>query len=349
VSSDNLPARTVPDRPHYAIDHDAVLKAVGINARDPNAQALLLTCERYGLDPILKHMILIQGRPYVTRDGLLHVAHRSGQFDGIEVVEQGETQTHHTAKVSVYRKDMGRPFTYIGRYPKNGSNKGYGPEMAVKCGEVMALRRAFNVGLCAREEVWDQEIADEAPSPSRRPNRQRAALPPPIDIEREAEDEPAPDRQAINAGFTPRETQQVYEAPDDDERPDWPGFAARRAKSHNDALEGLYEESGVDPSARHHHKVNAHQLAQVVAGKAVERGLPDPAKRTQGWASGVADRLWRSKAEQVRAVVEEYLAGKRSEARKAFGLLDDGPEDEAQAEPAAVGAGREAGSDDDVE
>jgi hypothetical protein len=151
----------------------------------------------------------------------------------------------------------------------------------------------------------------------------------------------------VASALVPRETRRVHEAPDeDDQGVDWPGFAARRAKSHNDGLEALYEESGVDPSARHHHKVNAHQLAQVVAGKAVERGLPDPPKRTQGWASGVADRLWRSKAEQVQAVVEEYLAGKRSEARKAFGLLDDGPEDEAQAEPAAVG-GREPGSDDE--
>lgn len=146
------------DLTRIPIDQDAVLKAVGLNVRDPNAQALLLTCQRYGLDPVLRHMCLIQGRPYVTRDGLLHVAHSSGKFDGIEVLETSENQTHYTAKVSVYRKDMSHPFTYVGRYPKAGQNKAYGPEMAVKCGEVMALRRAFNVALCAREEVWDHEI-----------------------------------------------------------------------------------------------------------------------------------------------------------------------------------------------
>lgn len=143
------------------IDHEAVLKAVGLNVRDPNAQALLLTCQRYGLDPVLKHMVLIQNRPYVTRDGLLHVAHQSGKFDGIEVLEIGETQTHYTAKVAVYRKDMGRPFTYPGRYPKSGGNKFYGPEMAIKTAECMALRRAFNVALCAREEVWEQDVEAE--------------------------------------------------------------------------------------------------------------------------------------------------------------------------------------------
>ena len=182
-------AKTEPETQGYTIDREAVLRSLGLNLKDVNAQTLLLTCERYGLDPILKHMVLIQGRPYVTRDGLLHVAHRSGQLDGIEVLEQDETTTHHVAKVAVYRKDMGRPFTYIGRYPKAGSNKAYGPEMAVKCAEVMALRRAFDVGLCAREELWDQE-ADEAPIQA------QARSLPPVPGEPEPEAEPMPSRPA---------------------------------------------------------------------------------------------------------------------------------------------------------
>lgn len=140
------------------INRDAVLRAVGLNVNDPNAQALLLVCERYGLDPLLKHMVLIQQRPYITRDGYLSVAHASKQLDGIETVEEGETQTHWWAKVAVYRKDMAHPFTYKGRYPKSGSNKSYGPEMALKCAEVAALRRAFNVtGAGAADERWDTE------------------------------------------------------------------------------------------------------------------------------------------------------------------------------------------------
>lgn len=138
------------------IDQAGVLKALNLNPNDPKTQALLLVCDKYGLDPVLKHMVLIQGTPYITRDGLMHNAHNSGQFDGIEVVEQGETNTHWTAKVAVYRKDMGRPIAYTGRYPKGGSNKEYGPEMAVKCAEVAALRRAFNItGIATREEQWD--------------------------------------------------------------------------------------------------------------------------------------------------------------------------------------------------
>ncbi len=139
------------------IDRGAVLTALGLNPNSPNTHALLLVCERYNLDPLLKHMVLIKTNPYVTRDGYLAIAHRSGQFDGMEVLEQGETPTHFTAKVAVYRRDMGRPFSYVGRFPKSKDMaKEYGPEMAVKVAEVQALRRAFNVtGIGAADEQWE--------------------------------------------------------------------------------------------------------------------------------------------------------------------------------------------------
>lgn len=145
----------------HAIDHDAVLRHLRLNPSDPRTQALLVVCDRYGLDPILKHVVLVDGNVYVTRDGLLHVAHSSGQLDGIEVVDEPHVVDEHWhAKVSVYRKDMGRPFTYVGRYPTRGGNQRYAPEMAVKCAEVMAMRRAFDVAIAAREELHD---ADEQP------------------------------------------------------------------------------------------------------------------------------------------------------------------------------------------
>jgi len=140
----------------------AILNAVGIKPDNPVHQAALLACDRYDLDPLLKHIIVIpNGGLYVTRDGLLHIAHRSGQFDGMEVVDQHDTDAEWIAKVSVHRKDMGRPFTYVGRYPHSGSNKKYGPEMAVKVAEVAALRRAFAVALPTVEEQWGRDRGDE--------------------------------------------------------------------------------------------------------------------------------------------------------------------------------------------
>jgi hypothetical protein len=88
----------------------------------------------------------------------------SGELDGIEVRMLDETQTHYVAVASVWRKDMSRPFTYQGRFPKTGRQgpgAQYGPEMAEKVAECRALRRAFSIALCSREEAWD---TDEAPT-----------------------------------------------------------------------------------------------------------------------------------------------------------------------------------------
>lgn len=156
------------------VDREAVLRHLQLDPRNPATQALLLVCERYGLDPLLKHMLLIQGRPYVTRDGYLHLAHQSGRLDGIEILDEGEDDDHWWAKVAVHRKDMARPFTYRGRYPKQGAgNAKYGPEMAIKCAEVAALRRAFNVtGIGAADEKWDADDVHTVDVPAF--DRQRA-------------------------------------------------------------------------------------------------------------------------------------------------------------------------------
>lgn len=123
-----------------------LLAAVGIKAGDPVHQAALIACHQYDLDPLRKEVIVIpRSGPYVTRDGYLRIAHRSGEFNGMVVLEESETSTHWEAKVAVYRKDMAHPFTYTGRYPKAGQNKQYGREMAITRAERTALSRAFPV------------------------------------------------------------------------------------------------------------------------------------------------------------------------------------------------------------
>jgi hypothetical protein len=123
-----------------------LLAAVGIKAGDPVHQAALIACHQYDLDPLRKEVIVIpRSGPYVTRDGYLRIAHRSGHLDGIVVMDESETPTHWEAKVAVHRKDMAHPFTYTGRYPKAGTNKQYGREMAITRAERTALARAFPV------------------------------------------------------------------------------------------------------------------------------------------------------------------------------------------------------------
>lgn len=140
-----------------SVDPGKVLAYLGLNPSDPKSQAVVAVAQRYDLDPVLKHVIVIpKGGAYITRDGLLHVAHRSGQLDGIVVDQEprlSEDGKEWSARVSVYRKDMGHPFTFPGRYPVSGLNREYAQEMALKAAEAHALRRAFDVaGLPALDE-----------------------------------------------------------------------------------------------------------------------------------------------------------------------------------------------------
>jgi hypothetical protein len=150
-----------------------VLDYLGLNPNDPRSQAVVAVAQRYDLDPLLKHVIVIpKGGVFITRDGLLHVAHRSGVLDGI-VVEQepklSEDGKEWVARVSVYRKDMSHPFTFPGRYPVNGGNRDYAQEMAMKSAESHALRRAFSVtGL--------QAIDEQRPEPAQQSGGLGAAL-----------------------------------------------------------------------------------------------------------------------------------------------------------------------------
>jgi len=180
-----------------AIDKEAVLRALNINVRDPKHQAMLLICERYNLDPVLKHVVLISGNAYVTRDGLLHVAHQTGMLDGIVVEDESETDDEWQAKVTVYVKGQTHGYTYRGRYPKSGQQKRYGAEMAVKCAEVMALRRAFGVtGIPTVEEQWDKAdaiVVQEKPAPELSGGGDAGTVPPAVVA---SPGVPAPDRQA---------------------------------------------------------------------------------------------------------------------------------------------------------
>lgn len=147
--------------------NEQALRYLGLNPNSPADQAMVAVARHYDLDPLLKHVVVIpKGGIYITRDGLLDVAHRSGQLDGI-VVDQEPTLDQNNrewvARVSVYRKDMRHPFTFPGRYPVSGSNKAYAQEMALKAAESHALRRAFRVtGIPA----YDEHRPEAAPQAS---------------------------------------------------------------------------------------------------------------------------------------------------------------------------------------
>ena len=144
----------------------ALLKAVGLDRVSVEQRELALAiAKRYDLDLLLKHLVLIDGRPFITRDGLLWIAHRSGQFDGMTVTKPAVEDDYWYAEATVYRKDMSHPFTYGGRYPTKGGNQKFAPEMATKVAESMALRRAFNVSAPSADERWDVDVPVVEPEP----------------------------------------------------------------------------------------------------------------------------------------------------------------------------------------
>lgn len=135
----------------------ALIRALGFDKLTPEVRELTLAiADRYDLDPMLRHLVMVEGKPFITRDGLLWVAHRSGVFDGIEVTLPEKVDRYWRCTASVWRKDMSRPTVYPGRYPAGAKND---EEMAIKCAESMALRRAFNVAAPVLEERWAMEDA----------------------------------------------------------------------------------------------------------------------------------------------------------------------------------------------
>lgn len=135
-------------------------RILGLDPNDPRVRAAMVICDRYGLDPLLKHVVVIPNSgAYITRDGLLHIAHRSGLLDGIEIVGQPEVDQRHkewTCRVAVHRKDWAHPVVMPGRYPAAAR---YGPEMAITRAERAALKRAFDITDDDDIARWEQVTA----------------------------------------------------------------------------------------------------------------------------------------------------------------------------------------------
>ena len=153
-----------------------ILEYLDLDPRKVETQALLAVCRRYNLDPLLRHVVLVEGRTYITRDGMIAVAHDSGHFAGLEVDAVVEDDDGWTTTATVWRDDMPRPFRYPGRAekvvkgdtPKRAAQRlQAGPKMAIKDAELTALRRAFNVAGADSESELDAAagpLLDERPA-----------------------------------------------------------------------------------------------------------------------------------------------------------------------------------------
>jgi len=131
-------------------------------------QAIAITmANRYGLDPVLKHVQPLKfgqkWQSYITKAGLLHVAHQSGQLAGFSFqVERSENPITGKPDVSctctVHRKDMEHPISstvWLSEYRSGnpGPWQSHTNEMLKKVALVSAFRMAFDVSIPAIEEM----------------------------------------------------------------------------------------------------------------------------------------------------------------------------------------------------
>jgi len=155
-------------------------------ATDPEFQILCMTAKKLGLDPSLKQIWCVKNlnRPddpaqiYASRDGLLAIAHRSGQFDGMESGVRKNADGEEVGFCRIWRKDMSHPFEaeiLRSEYDLKRNLWASKPQtMTVKVAEAHCLRRAFDIqGVYTPDEMPEQE-----PSPYRAGSVPAEVVPP---------------------------------------------------------------------------------------------------------------------------------------------------------------------------
>lgn len=134
-----------------------VVELMGFKGPPQQITLLFQLAEHYQLDPLTKEISLIPGKgPFVGVWGRLHIAHRSGMLDGLEMDDEYDTDRHHCCRVVVWRKDQGRPAAkVIGRVGKH-EKKDWPLEIARARGLRAALGFAFSI-----HDAYDQTDEDD--------------------------------------------------------------------------------------------------------------------------------------------------------------------------------------------
>lgn len=166
-----------------------VKRTVARGVSDDEFAMFIYLANKYDLDPFLKEICVVKRKVFnnykkdwdevisimTTRDGFLTIAHKSGQFGGMEsdaiYTDKGELDG---AYCKVWNKSFTNPVTVKIKfkeycvYTKEGKAQalwGSKPEtMAKKVAESQALRKAFNIKGIYAEEEMEAEIKGSAKS-----------------------------------------------------------------------------------------------------------------------------------------------------------------------------------------
>lgn len=149
---------------------EILLETVAKGCSPEQFMLMLELARRYKLDPFAKQIWATPAGIFVGRDGFLTLAHRSGDFDGMETTFEERDGKLFAATCTVWHKQMSHPFrvtvrldeffrpTPPGKKPGAWERMPY--VMLQKCAEAHALRRAFCVtGLYDEAEFPPDEPA----------------------------------------------------------------------------------------------------------------------------------------------------------------------------------------------
>jgi len=181
-----LPVAT-NDSPWSREQVELIKRTVAKGASDDELKLFLHLASRYDLDPFTRQIWFIKygddAHIFTGRDGFLHIAHRSGAFNGMQTqlreepvpfeiryynrkekkVEVLTRPSQFVAVCTVYRKDMSEPFVCEVWESEYSTGQGLWPTkrrvMIQKVAEASTLRRAFDIsGLYLPEEVSENEV-----------------------------------------------------------------------------------------------------------------------------------------------------------------------------------------------
>ena len=182
-----LPTTANNDSPWSKEQIELIKRTVAKGASDDELKLFLHLASRYDLDPFTRQIWFIKygddAHIFTGRDGFLHIAHRSGAFNGMQTqlreepvpfeiryynrkekkVEALKRPSQFVATCTVYRKDMDQPFICEVWESEYSTGQGLWPTkrrvMIQKVAEASTLRRAFDIsGLYLPEEVSENEV-----------------------------------------------------------------------------------------------------------------------------------------------------------------------------------------------
>jgi len=182
-----LPAIANSDAPWSKEQIELIKRTVAKGASDDELKLFLHLASRYDLDPFTRQIWFIKygddAHIFTGRDGFLHIAHRSGAFNGMQTSLREEPvpfeikfynkrekrwealkkPSQFVAVCTVFRKDMEQPFKCEVWESEYSTGQGLWPTkrrvMIQKVAEASTLRRAFDIsGLYLPEEVSENEV-----------------------------------------------------------------------------------------------------------------------------------------------------------------------------------------------